>query len=398
MNAIRHVLSVLWSTLAVSSQGDPRALDQMLPRANADVLLGIWVSTGDDAERLEFRRGGVLLVDGAEARYRAGGNQLSIQGAEGSCSGVWQVVEPRLWITLRMEDGTSRTAAYRREAARPGPGVKGLRPPVRDPGTERATAGAASFALPSGWGIAKTDARSALLDLGLRPPDTLDALVIVTSGEVPEEVRDLPIVELLRSHLQEIATELVDLQVEIDARTAGVRAVRLPDGSGAELTVRGTSGGQYPVTVWVGATRNETRYAAVIAAVVTGQEGRFLPGARSVLRTLVISGVPAGGSRPERQGTERGDTSLTGEFGYSTAGSTSRTITYTFHGNGNVTVHKMFSSPVGCHDSTAHGTFIRRGGSVTMHIQDEVVEATAEGSGAGIQALHIGATRYLRTR
>lgn len=128
------------------------------------------------------------------------------------------------------------------------------------------------------------------------------------------------------------------------------------------------------------------QYAAVLAVVVAGREDRFLPGARGVLRSLQIN--DAGGGVAE----------LTGEFGVSTAGSSSRTITYTFRGNGSVTVHRMFSSSVGSHDSTAHGTFTVRDDSVTMSIQGETVEATLERSGADIQALRIGATRYGRTR
>lgn len=371
MNPIHLVLPILLLTLCAPCQGDSRDLVPMPPPANADALLGIWVSTGEDAERLDFRRDGLLLIDGVEARYRTTGNRLSIHGPGGACTATWEVVKPHLWITLRLEDGTSRKEGYRREGSWP---------------AERATAGAATFALPSGWSVARADARSALLDLGLRAPDTLDALVIVTCGEVVEEARALPIAELLRSRLQEIATELVDLQVEIDATTVAVRAIRLPNGAGAELTVAGTAGGQHKVTVWIGATRNETQYAAVLAVVVAGREDRFLPGARGVLRSLQIN--DAGGGVAE----------LTGEFGFSTAGSPSRTITYTFRGNGRVTVHRMFSSSVGSQDSTAHGTFTVRDDSVTMSIQGETVEATLERSGADIQALRIGATRYGRTR
>lgn len=392
MNRIHYILAPLLLTLLAPCQGNPR--DGDLPMPAADVLLGTWICTGEDAERLEFRRDGLLLVDGVEVRYRIHGHGLTIETQGKPCAGVWRVVEPDLWITLRLDDGTWRTERYRREASRTTPVDQGARPAAPKGRARRAIAGAATFELPSGWDIARADARSALLDLGLREPDTLDALVIVTSGEVPEEARDISVVQLVRSHLREIATELVDLQVEIDPRTAVVRQVRLPDGSGAELTVDGTSGGEHPVKVWVGAIRNDTRYAGVIAVIVAGQEGRFLPGARSVLRTLEISAValPTGGD------IDRGTANLTGEFGYSTGGATSRTITYTFYANGNVTVHKMFSSPVGSHESTAHGTFTVRGDSVAMLIEGEVVEGAIEGSNAGIQALRIGGTRYARTR
>lgn len=387
MNTVLHVFPLLLLALSTSGQApfrDPApALGRSSARvAAAEALLGVWVATGEDKERLEFRRGGVLLVDGVETRYRTNGNRLSIAIDGQSLTGTWRVVEPHLLITLSLPDGGSRSEGYRRETIQAAPDVR----------RERAAAGCATFELPNGWSIARTDDDSALLDLGLRAPDTLDALIVVTSGDLPDDVRNRPATELLRSRLSFIIAELAQLQVEFDPARIVVRAIALPGGNGAELTVGGTSGGEHPVSVWIGAARNETQFACVLAVVVAGREERFMPGAASVLRSLRFTAAAA------RPSDDAEPTSLAGlRFGNEwISGTTSRTIEYTLGANGTVRARKMFSSSVGGSDRTTSGTFTVHGDALTMHIDNEVVEAAIERNGAEIQALRIGGTRYRR--
>lgn len=405
------VLSVVLLTSSATCQEAERgSLFSRGRSASADSLLGAWVATGAEQERLEFHRGGALLVDGTEMRYRVQGSRLTIETDGESLHGTWAIAEPHLTITLAMPDGGSRSERYRREREQ----APRRRQPEQDPsdapwgvspaGT-RATAGRATFALPSGWGVANSDERSALLDLGLREPDTLDAIVIVTSDELTDDASRLAPTELLRSRLQAIAAELTDMQVEIDVSRASVREAGR---AGAELRVPGTSAGEYPVSVWIGVVRNHTHFAAVLAVMVSGRESRFLPGARSVFESLQLSeralvrGDSTRGGDGGEGGGEGGGAESAGlaglEFGHSMiSGDSSLTILYAFGADGSVRKQRLYSSPFGGSESGGSGSYSVSGDSLTIQVDGEVVEATIERAGGGVSALRIGGNRYERS-
>ena len=393
MNPIAAALPVLLLSICVACQDAPR---ERRP-AGGDALLGVWIGTGADQERLEFHRDGRLLVGQIEARYRTSGNQLFIDVAAESVTGTWRVVEPHLSIVLRLADGGSRSERYRRHGRQPAAAA----PPSVERSAERLAVGGATFELPHDWRIARTDGHSALLDLGFGAAAASEAMVVVTSGDVPADVQGAAANELLRGRLRETAAELAEIGVQIDTARAVVRPVRLADGAGAELLASGTSGGERPVSVWIGTICDHTRFAAVLAVTAAGQQDRFVPGARSILRTLQLVAAPADDVSPD-DASARGDdggTVLAGlSFGHSTfGGGSSLTCVYSFGTGGEMRVRRMFSSSVGGSDSTTPGTFTVTGDAVTMQVGDDVVQATIERAGAEVRALRIGAARYARS-
>ena len=384
MNPTLTSLALLLLPLAAAAQGaDP--VEEPVPapapvQRPADRLLGVWNATGEDAERLEFRADGTLLVDGTALRYTVRGDRLTITAPGRTLRGSFRIEADTLSVTLQLDEG-ARTETYRRE----GGGAQQA--------TAREQAAGVTFELPVGWRVARREGDVALLDPGFAPTDTLDALVLVVGGEVEAALRRLTVADLLRQELPALTADLAQQGIEVDVRRPNVRAVALPEGRGAEVELTGTAGGQRPVVVWVGATRNDGRWSAVVAVIVQAQVAKFLPGARHVLTTTKFS-AQAGAEAAPAGGGE----ALAGlEFGSSSFGSdASLTTVYRFGAGGGMQRRTMFSSPFGGSDKQAPGTFTLRGDVVTIRCEDDVLEGRIERRGARIVALRIGGTRYDR--
>lgn len=332
-------------------------------------LLGAWVSTAADGERLEFRADGVLVVDGDELQWRAAGNRLALTAAGTILRGTWEVDGAELTIALRTPDGEHRTQRYRRP--------------------EPARAGSAVFDLPAGWTIARRDGDRVLLNPGLRAADTLHALVVVFSGPFSEEAPDQDVADLLRAQAGALAAELAAQEIDIDPASCDVRAVRLRRGAGAELRAAGRAAAG-PVCVWLGATRDAHRFGAVLVVALAGREQPFLQGARQVLDSLAFEPPAAvhGAAGTELAGLEFGNST----FG----GGSSLTTVYAFGAGGALRQRTMFASSFGDSDRTDGGTFAVRGDVVTLHVGDDVTEARIQRSGGEIVALRIGGAVYRR--
>ncbi len=386
MNPTLHLLSLLLLPLFAAAQepgfGDePAGPAATVARGTEATLLGSWVATGEDQERLEFRADGTLRVDGASLRYRVRGQRLTILAPGQALQGNVEVDAGTLTITLELADGSSRRERYRRVETAAG-----------DP-APRERAGHATFVLPAGWRVARRDGDTVLLDPGFRPTDTLDALVLVTGGELAAGTRRRPVVDLLQQELRAVLADLAGQGIDVDAARAVVRPVRLPGGDGAEVELPGTAAGERPVTVWIGATRGPSHWSAVIAVMLRGKVAKFLPGARHVLFTTRFE------APDETADAATGSDGLDGlEFGDSSFGSdASLTTVYRFGAGGRMQRRTMFSSPLGGSDSQTPGTYVMRGDRVTMRCGDEVVEGRIERRGGDVVALHIGRAVYRRS-
>jgi hypothetical protein len=359
----------LATPLAPASQTAATTLTARAPQsARAAPLVGAWQATGGDQERLEFRADGTLVFGGGELRYSTRGNRLVLEGDGGRVEGTWRITGGELTLTLRGGDGESQSERYRRV----------------DPAEAREAVGRASFALPKGWTIANRDGDLAVVNPGFAEADTLDALIVVGSETLEGADLTRTVTALLETNLPALGVHLGDLQVEVEVRSAKVRALALPKLAGAEVTLVGLSGGERPVTVWVGTTRNETAAASVLVVVLRGKEDVYLPRARRILESLGFTAETATPASPQ--------SGLAGlEFGSSTFGSdSSLTTVYRFGAHGAVTRRTMFSSPFGGSDSEAHGSYTQSGDGVTIRVDGETFEATLERRAGEPSALRIG--------
>lgn len=256
------------------------------------------------------------------------------------------------------------------------------------PGREQV--GPLRFALPDGWSVGRREGQVALINPGFAEADTLDALVVVAAAPLEAAARGQSVTALLQAQLPQIAVDLDQQQVEVDLRPAHVRSVALPKTAGAELQVAGRAGGQQPVTVWIGATKDDRHAATVMVVVVRGKESRFVPGAQRLLASLEFGAASSAASGAEE---------LAGlEFGHASFGSgSSLTTVYSFGAGGSAQRRTMFSSSFGGTDSEAGGVFEQSGDGVTIRIGADVVEATIERQAGRVVALRIGGALYRRS-
>lgn len=119
--AVAVLVSVVCSACDVSFPAQEPAPEAAPAPRGAEQLLGNWIGTDADAERLEFRPDGTLRAGGAVTRYRADYERLAIEAGDAVVTGTWTVVGPRLSIALTLPDGSSRRGDYLR--ATPGAAV-----------------------------------------------------------------------------------------------------------------------------------------------------------------------------------------------------------------------------------------------------------------------------------
>ncbi len=340
-------------------------------------LLGCWLGTGDDHERLEFKADGTVLADGVLMAATCRGDRLTIEAGGQRVTATWRVAGDELTLALRRPDGSAARETYRRvEAAAPA----------------REQVGAVQFELPVGWSVGRREGDIALINPGFAPTDTLDALIVVAVAPLADAARRQAITAVLQAQLPQVAVDLREQQVEADLRGVVVQAMALPNRAGAQLQVPGRAGGQQPVTVWLGATKDGRHSATVLLVVVRGKEDSFLPGARQLLSSIEFGAAAA--RAPAAGGGE-----LAGlEFGHASFGSgSSLTTVYRFAAGGRAHRRTMFSSSIGGTDSEAGGGFEQRGDQVTIRIGADTVEATIERQGGQIVALRIGRALYRRS-
>ncbi|MCA8964524.1 MAG: hypothetical protein H6838_19265 [Planctomycetes bacterium] len=386
MNPIHSLFPLLLTvfTLCACGQepaGGPSPAPSHVPGQAAvpTALMGHWLGTGDDHERLEFRADGTLLADDVPLPCKVRGEELLLEVQGQRIGATWGVEGEELTITLRRADGSVAVERYRRVTA-----------PVATEARERL--GALSFVLPPTWRVANRDGDVALINPGLAATDTLDALIVVAVTPVEAAARARSAAALLQSQLPRIGADLGGQQVEVDLARAVAQPMRSPGLDAAELQVRGRAGGQRAVTVWLGAAKGEAFAATVLVVVLKGREAAFLPGARQLLGSAQFgAAAPAAvrGAGEELAGLE---------FGHASFGSgSSLTTVYRFGTGGSAQRRTMFSSSLGGTDSEAGGTFELRGDRVVIRIGDDVVEAQIERRSGAAIALRIGNAVYRRS-
>jgi hypothetical protein len=364
----RFCLGVPFATLLA-------ALGAALPGQDANRLLGTWRSAADAGkeERITFRTDRTLVLDGCSLRYAVDGERLSLTGESGTLNGSWRIRGDELTVTLEVPGEGERTERYRREAEH-----------------AKLRTGRVELEVPAGWTVTRETPVAALLNPGLAPTDTLDALVIVFHGPLGEAERRKELAQLVRARLPALAAELRGQAIECDFADVEPRRVAIASGDGVVVTAKGRAGGGRDVRIWLGATRDKDAFAAVLGVVVAARSGDYVPALRHAHETLRFTKAADAGAQ--------GAPLAGGEFGHSSFGSGGNSLStvYAFDATGAVARRTMFSSSIGGSDSSRRGTWTTDGDVVRMTFSDGVTTARALVEGGRVTALQIGGARYAR--
>ncbi len=247
---------------------------------------------------------------------------------------------------------------------------------------------------PKGWSVARTQDDVMLINPGLREGGTLDAIVLVTWGELDEEDRGKDLTLLFRGGEAELLEGLASQGITVRADDAPPRKVAVGDRAGVEKSWAGTAGGN-KVKVWTGALVEREYYLAVIAIAVDGKEREFLPGARRLFRSLQPKA-------PERNRTA--EASLVGAtFGSGdkvSRGGSFHSL-YEFGANGAVKKQMLMSGSIGVGidvggDSEEHGRYHVVGEVLYVQLRSGQQVGRVEMDGDRVSAIRFGDSRYSR--
>lgn len=259
--------------------------------------------------------------------------------------------------------------------------------------TFRQADGFFSFEMPRGWS-AEEQAGVVAINPGLSEGDTLDAMILVTYGELSEDERGTPLERILADKEAELRTSFAEQQVTLAKAAQAPRRITIDGLAGAEQEWRGEAGG-HAVQLWLGAIVQREYYFGVVALVVEGREERFLPGARRMLASV----------KPKAPVRDReAEAELAGlEFARTTSfgGGGSMHTVYEFGSGGTVARRTMTSGSFGIDgsvggESVARGTYMVVGPLAYLQFSDGQEVARVSREGRRVSALRLGNQLYPR--
>lgn len=143
-----------------------------------------------------------------------------------------------------------------------------------------------SFEVPQGWAVAQQNDEAMIVNPGLSATDTLDALVVVSFGELEPDQAGKDAAALFPEVRAAIVQDLAAQSIVVNDTGASPRRVRLAHASGVVQEWPGKAGDR-TVRVFFGALVKDAAYLAVTAVVMEGKEERFLPGVKRLLHSIV---------------------------------------------------------------------------------------------------------------
>jgi hypothetical protein len=154
------------------------------------------------------------------------------------------------------------------------------------------------FELPQGWSVTRQADDSLTINPGLTPSDTLDALVVVSYGQLEADQAGRDLAALFAAAKATILEELASQAIVAGDAVEVPRRVVLAHAPGIVQELKGKAG-ERDVSVWLGGLVEDGYYLTVTAVVLAGKEVRFLPGARRILHS--VQPRPPERNRPAEQ-------------------------------------------------------------------------------------------------
>jgi len=264
--------------------------------------------------------------------------------------------------------------------------------PATSATTWRSNDGVLSSELPKRWTIASAEPGRVLVNPGLKESDTLDCLLVIVWGELEPSQHQLDAVSIMQQQETALRNELRGQQVLLQAPRERPTPVAVGTQMGAELMFEGTAAGN-AVRTWVGTTLHAGWHATVVAVMVQGQEGRFLPQVRQMLTSMRIQ-APQRDAQLEALLLNR---EYQGSTSFGSGGAIH--VTYRFEAQGVVVRTSLVSGSFGIDgavggETKRRGTWTSQADSLTLRFDDGPEQARVQRRGARVDALHIGANRY----
>jgi hypothetical protein len=359
----------------------------MAPSADS-VLVGKWIGTGtiNRGERVVLAVDGTGSIDGEAIKWKAwGSNRFRISIGDKTRRGTYSLTEPRLVVRLEDVD-----YSYRREGEPPGQRKKVTEPDaestdrgkkvqgfvVPPPLTGAGKGKTRSYAhpkgfftcqAPAGWTVAKEMEDALLVNPGLGPKDTLEAIIFLTWGSLDEDERGVKPALLVDRAEPEFRSWMRQHEILLSKPEEKAVPVLVGDVPGATQVWTGKTSSGQAVRLWLGGIVKREYYLTVSVVLLDAKADRFLPGVKQVFASLeatppehnrVLEAALAGRS------IQKGSSESGGFFG----------STYDFDADGSVKKEMLMSGLSGAYDISGSteewGTYEVVGDILFMYFKD----------------------------
>ena len=142
-----------------------------------------------------------------------------------------------------------------------------------------------SIDLPMPWSVTRQDESSLVINPGFTAADTLDALIVVSYGELAAGQDGSDIADLFESVRPSILQDLASQGIEVHEGDRRPGRVALANAMGLVQQWRGQAGGR-DVIAWFGGLSSSGCYLTVTAVMLATSLRRFLPGTKRLLYSV----------------------------------------------------------------------------------------------------------------
>ena len=305
-------------------------------RADESPLVGTWIGSGanNQGERVVLAADGTGELAGQAIRWKAWGkDRLRVTLGGETSRGTYALDGARLVVTV-----DDVHYEYRREApAPPAPAgepprtVEGFDvPPPLTGAREGATQAYAhpkgyfTCALPQGWTVARESEDALLVNPGLGERDTLDALVLLTWGQLEAADRGLRPAQLVDRDEAAFREWMRGQQILLSKAARKAESVLVGDVPGATQEWRGKTSEGQAVRLWLGGIVKREYSLAVVVVLLDERAETYLPGVKQIFaslratppqRNLALERALAGHSLSKSSSVSGGFFGSTYEFG-----------------------------------------------------------------------------------
>ncbi|MBK8101478.1 MAG: hypothetical protein IPK26_30730 [Planctomycetes bacterium] len=143
-----------------------------------------------------------------------------------------------------------------------------------------------AFEMPPGWTVHSQDDTGMVLNPGLGPTDTLDAILGLMWGRLEKQDHNVPVAKVIESKLPQLRAALAEQGLTVGEPEGRIETFRGKDVPGAVLVLRGQTQNGQAVQVWFGGIAKRDAWISVSGVLLASAEAKYLPKLKRIFTSL----------------------------------------------------------------------------------------------------------------
>lgn len=143
-----------------------------------------------------------------------------------------------------------------------------------------------TFEMPPGWTVYSQDDTGMVLNPGLGPTDTLDAILGLMWGRLEKQDHNVPVAKVIESKLPQLRAALAQQGLTVGEPDGEIETFRGKDVPGAVLVLRGQTQTGQAVQVWFGGIAKRDAWISVSGVLLAAAEAKYLSKLKRVFTSL----------------------------------------------------------------------------------------------------------------